>query len=279
MAEVVAAELETGASNGTSGQGSASSGVANGRYRLGGPPAVFLVVEDNSVERAVLSARLSRAFPDATVTVAAEAHELVEHLRRPRCDVVVTDYWLGWSDGLSVLQRSKRRWPNCRVIMLTGNGGEDLASQALKLGLHAYLLKPEGLEGLIPAVESAVEIKRREEWLELHGSIVTSLPEAVFSTCTGRTVTSWNLAAERLYGYSAEEIVGREADSLVAPHMLSETLRIEGRVLEGEAMTQVPSVHVRKDGKRIDVSIALAPIRNEHGEIDGVARIVRHIYR
>jgi len=277
MANAAEPEIATPA-NGAPAARATPSAKLNGRHRVSAIPAELIVVEDSPVESAVLLNRLRRAFPAANLAVVTAEHEMLEQLRRPRCDVVVTDYWLGWSDGLSVLQRAKSRWPECRVIMLTGNGGEDLASEALKLGLDGYLLKPDGIEALIPAIETAVETKRRIESLELHGSVITSLPEAVFTTGPASTIMSWNPAAERLYGYAADEIIGREDKALVAPHVLSETLRIEARVLRGETMTQVPSVHVRKDGKRMDVSLSLAPIRGARGAI-GVVQIVRRVYR
>ncbi len=73
------------------------------------------------------------------------------------CDVVITDYWLGWSDGLSVLQQVRERWPRVRVIMLTGNGGEEVVAGAFKHGLHQYLLKPDGFEDIVPVVRTAFE--------------------------------------------------------------------------------------------------------------------------
>jgi len=278
MAEPAQADTAT-STNGTTTAHAVSSLKLDKRHRMDGIPLELIVVEDSPVESVVLLNCLRRAFPDANLAVITAAHEMVEQLRRPRCDVVVTDYWLGWSDGFSVLQRAKNRWPQCRVIMLTGNGGEDLVSQALKLGLDGYLLKSDGIDALVPAIETAVATKRRIESLERDGSVIMSLPEAVFTTGLTDTITSWNPAAQGLYGYAPEEIVGRESRALVAPHLVGETVRIEARVFRGETMTQVPSVHVRKDGKRMDVSLSLAPIRGAKGAIDGVVRIARRVYR
>jgi PAS domain S-box-containing protein len=233
----------------------------------------MMVVEDNDVDRAVLEAKLRSAFPDAVLRLAGDLHDLMSHLRQPDCDVVVTDYWLGWSDGLSVLQRVHRRWPRCRVIMLTGNGGEDLAVEALKLGLHDYLVKPDGLDGIVPAVAAAIDHKRRQEQLDLLVSILCSIPEPFVSTNLAGSISAWNRAAERLYGFSADEIIGREWARLIPPPSLAQSRRIEDRVLRGESFAHVRAVHLHKDGRQLDVSLSLGPIVTLDGAISGIARV------
>ena len=71
----------------------------------------LLLVEDNPTHRMLIQARLRRAFPSARILTADDPVRLNEHLKRDRCDIVITDYWLGWSDGLSVLQRVREQWP------------------------------------------------------------------------------------------------------------------------------------------------------------------------
>jgi DNA-binding NtrC family response regulator len=91
----------------------------------------LLLVEDSPTDR-LMHNRLHRAFPKAQIAIADDAHRLADVLGEDNCDVVVTDYWLGWSDGLSVLQGVKEKWPRVRVIILTGNGGEEVVAEAFK---------------------------------------------------------------------------------------------------------------------------------------------------
>src|SRR6266436_4860361 len=139
----------------------------------------LLLVEDNPTDRMVIQARLRRAFPSAQIMAAEDSTGLNQHLKLECCEVVITDYWLGWSDGLSVLQRVLDRWPRSRVIMLTGNGGEEVMADAFKLGLYHYLLKPDGFDELVTVTAAAIASKRREDFNELMALIVNSLPEAV----------------------------------------------------------------------------------------------------
>src|ERR1019366_3699942 len=134
----------------------------------------LLVVEDNPTDRMLIQARLRRAFPSAQILAADGPLQLNEHLKRDGCDIVITDYWLGWIDGLSVLQRVRQRWPRTRVIMLTGNGGEEVGPRALKLGFYRNLLKPGGLNGLVPVPGGAMEGKRRKDFQDLMAMIVNS---------------------------------------------------------------------------------------------------------
>ena len=139
----------------------------------------LLLVEDNPTDRMVIQARLRHAFPSAQILAADDPIAMNEHLKRDGCDIVITDYWLGWSDGLSILQRVRDRWPRSRVIMLTGNGGEEVVAGAFKHGLYHYLLKPDGFEELAAVTGAAMESKRREDFNELMAMIVNSIPDGV----------------------------------------------------------------------------------------------------
>jgi PAS domain S-box-containing protein len=89
-------------------------------------------------------------------------------------------------------------------------------------------------------------------------------------------VTSWNQGAERLYGYSAEEIVGRRVDVLVPPDHAGEPSAISARIQSGERVAAYETVRIAKDGRRIDVSLGISPLY-EAGRIAGALVIVRNI--
>ncbi|MBI2237725.1 MAG: PAS domain-containing protein, partial [Actinobacteria bacterium] len=77
-------------------------------------------------------------------------------------DLVITDYHLPWTDGVEVLRAVKERWPDCPVVMFTGTGSEEIAVEAMKLGLDDYVLKsPQHLNGLSAAIRSALEQRDR----------------------------------------------------------------------------------------------------------------------
>ena len=239
----------------------------------------LLLVEDNRTDRIVIQARLRRAFPDAQILAADDLPLLNEHLKRGWCDIVITDYWLGWSDGLSVLQRVRERWPGTRVIMLTGNGGEEVVAGAFRHGLYQYLLKPDGFDELVSVTGAAMESRRREERQELMGMIVNSIPDGVHSVDAAGTITAINSAARRMYGYTEVEIVGLANEILLPVGRRDEMRRMHERALGGEIVPRFPTLQVRSDGSEIPVSMTILPMRHDGGPISDVVCIATAIGR
>ncbi len=237
----------------------------------------LLLVEDNPTDRMVIQARLRRAFPSAQIVAADDPNGLSEHLKHDRCDIVITDYWLGWSDGLSILQRVRDRWPRSRVIMLTGNGGEEVMADAFKHGLYHYLLKPDGFDELVAVTAAAIESKRREDFNELMALIVNSLPDAVYSVDTSGRITAINVAARRMYGYADLELVGLTNEILMPAGRRDEIRRMHARALGGEIVPRFMTLQVRSDGTEIAVSMTILPMRHGDGPISNVAFIATAI--
>ena len=108
-------------------------------------------------------------------------------------------------------------------------------------------------------------------------AIVDSSEDAVIGKTLEGRITSWNAAAERLYGYAAEEAVGRHI-SLIVPEELREQLEdITGRLNRGERVAHLETTRVRKDGERLEVSLSISPIKDAEGRVVGAATIARDI--
>src|SRR5258708_36883057 len=214
--------------------GLSAAAIARGFVRMN-----LLLVEDNPTDRMVIQARLRRAFPSAQIMAAKDPIGLNEHLKRD---------WLGWSDGLSILQRVRDRWPRSRVIMLTGNGGEEVVADAFKHGLYHYLLKPDGFDELVAVTRNAIESERREDSYELMALIVDSLPDGVHSVDASGRITSVKAAARLMYGYADLELIGRTNDILLPVGRRDEIRRLHERALGGEIVPRFTTVQVRSDG-------------------------------
>ena len=233
----------------------------------------LLVVEDNPTDRMLIQARLRRAFPSAQILAADGPLQFNEHLKRDGCDIVITDYWVGWIDGLSVLQRVRERWPRTRVIMLTGNGGEEVVASAFKYGLYRYLLKPDGFDELVAAVAAAMESQRREDFQELMARIVNSLPDGIHSVDAAGVITAANAAARQIYGYEESEIVGRSSEILLPAGRRDEIRRLHERAFGGEIVPRFPTLQLRSDGAEIAVAMTILPLRDGDGSVSNVACI------
>jgi PAS domain S-box-containing protein len=110
-----------------------------------------------------------------------------------------------------------------------------------------------------------------------YAAIVGSSDDAILSEDRDTRITSWNAAAERLYGYTREEAIGQPISILIPPESEAEAQEIFERVLAGERVAHYEAERVRKDGRRITVSVTLSPIEAPDGEIIGGSIIARDI--
>ena len=113
-----------------------------------------------------------------------------------------------------------------------------------------------------------------DAWL---AAIVASSDDAIVSKTLDGVITSWNSAAERLFGYIAAEAVGRHINILAAPGRESEMPAILERLRRGERIDHYETVQRRKDGSTVDVSLTISPIRDAGGIIVGASKIARDI--
>jgi diguanylate cyclase (GGDEF)-like protein/PAS domain S-box-containing protein len=80
-------------------------------------------------------------------------------------------------------------------------------------------------------------------------------------------ITSWNKGAENLYGYSADEVIGKEHSFLVPSNVNDNMLEVQNKIMQGKTSPQFDTIHIRKDGSRVNVSLTISPVKNEFGSI------------
>jgi PAS domain S-box-containing protein len=108
-------------------------------------------------------------------------------------------------------------------------------------------------------------------------SIVESSDDAIVSKDLDGNITTWNRGAERLFGYSAEEAVGKPILILIPPDRVDEEPGILARIRNGERIDHFETVRRRKDGSLIDISLTVSPMRDNQGRIVGASKIARDI--
>ena len=121
------------------------------------------------------------------------------------------------------------------------------------------------------------ERKRAEETNRRLAAIIESSGDAIISKDLDEIVTSWNKEAERLFGFRADEIIGKPISVLVPPNRHNEELGIIERLRQGERVLRYETVYLRKDGSALDVSLAVSPIRDETGNVIGASKIARDV--
>ena len=121
------------------------------------------------------------------------------------------------------------------------------------------------------------ELASAHEAAKRLAAIVDSSDDAIISKTLDGTVLSWNKGAERLFGYSASEAVGRPITLIIPPELHCEERSIQSRLGRGEQITDYETVRVTKSGERRDISLTISPVRDAAGTIIGASKIARDI--
>jgi PAS domain S-box-containing protein len=124
---------------------------------------------------------------------------------------------------------------------------------------------------------NVTERKRAEEARSFLACIVESSDYAIFGTGRDGTIVSWNAAAEALFGYSPDEILGRHVSTLVPLDRADEVPQVLGLLRRGERLSHFETTRVRKDGTRLTVSLTVSPIKSTAGVVVGAAAIAHDI--
>ena len=204
--------------------------------------------------------------------------------RRPKLG---TNHWCGsW----------KLFWPDGRPM------AHDECPMALALrerrpvrGMEAIAERPDGTRvpfipyptllydgsgALVGAINMLVDItdrKHAEAHAQRLAAIVESSDDAIVSKDLNGIIASWNSGAQRVFGYTAEEIIGRSVTVLMPPERENEEPGILERIRRGERIDHYETVRRRKDGSLIDVSLTVSPVRDSAGEIIGASKVARDI--
>ncbi|HYO92211.1 MAG TPA: PAS domain S-box protein, partial [Pyrinomonadaceae bacterium] len=111
-------------------------------------------------------------------------------------------------------------------------------------------------------------------WLS---AIIESADDAIISKSLEGVIMSWNKGAERIFGYTADEIVGKPVTTLIPPDHLDEEPVILSRLRAGQRIEHYETIRVRKDGTLVNISLTVSPIRDASGKIIGASKIARDI--
>jgi hypothetical protein len=131
--------------------------------------------------------------------------------------------------------------------------------------------------GLLGVSRDVTDQKRAEETRAELAAIVESSDDAIIGKTLNGVITTWNGGAERIFGYTAAEVIGKNVLMLIPPEHQHEEAGIQQRLARGERIEHFETVRVAKTGATIDVSLSISPIRNSAGIIVGASKIVRDI--
>jgi PAS domain S-box-containing protein len=166
----------------------------------------------------------------------------------------------------------------------TSFDGFRLALDLADLGRRTLILNARRIYGaaretqmILLAMEDVTERERAREAQARLAAIVDGSDDAILSTDLDGTIRSWNAGAERLYGYTGEDAVGKPIALIVPPERLAEVAAILERIARGERVASFETEGMRKDGARLQVSLTVSPIRDTQGRVVGASAIARDI--
>ena len=119
--------------------------------------------------------------------------------------------------------------------------------------------------------------RRAEEATRLLAAIVSASDDAIVGKTLDGTILSWNAGAERLFGYTADQAVGRSIDMIIPPDLQHEERMILARLARGERLDHFETVRVTRDGRRMDISLTVSPLLDESGRVVGASKVARDI--
>jgi len=245
-----------------------------------GQRELILLADDNADMREYVAHLLRDKY---RVQAVCDGQEAVEVTRRLHPDLVLTDVMMPGLDGFGVLDaiRNEPSLSSTPVILLSARAGEDSRVEGWHAGANDYLVKPFTARELLARIGSHLAMARiRKEQImasQRLAALVESADDAIIGKDLSGIVTSWNPAAEKMFGYRAEEIVGRSIAAIIPPELQADEPRIQETIARGGRVDHFETVRVTKDGERIDVSLTVSPLKDENGRIVGAAKIVRDV--
>jgi PAS domain S-box-containing protein len=243
----------------------------------------LLIAEDSVDDSEFLVLVLSRAGFDAVWKRVETPAEMSTALGESPWDMVVSDHSMPGFGAVEALSLCRKIDPDIPFVVVSGTIGEESAVEMMRAGANDYILKSD-LTRLSPVIEREIREtvnrrahRRAEEAAARLAAIIESSEDAIISETLEGIVNSWNPAAERLFGWTSEETIGREI-SFLAPKDKAYEIALEmDRLRLGEHFELLETVRLHKDGTRRDVSISVSPIHDRDGRLCGFSKVVRDI--
>jgi PAS domain S-box-containing protein len=252
-------------------------------------PIHVLHLEDSPLDAELILSSLAAGGIDCVAVRVDSRSAFIDSLRRGPVDLILADYSLPSFNGVEALHLARELRPNVPFLFVTGALGEELAIETVKNGATDYVLKHR-LERLAPAVQRALrETREREEAVKTQEALreseerlrllVESTEDyAIILLDPEGKVVSWNPGAERILGYSAEEIIGRPFELFFSPEDTAAgrpAHELQLATETGRAADE--NWRVRRDGTRFWASGVTTPLRDDSGGLRGFAKILRDL--
>ncbi len=245
------------------------------------PRALILCIDDEDTGLHIRRLLLEHA--GFSVLAAGTPGEALQLFRENPVRAVVTDHLMGRSTGTNLAAAMKRIKPAVPIILLSGT--TDIPRGAEQVDI--FISKTDGPDRLLQALKDLTATASSSapagsafgglSLQALLAAVVGNSDDAIFSKTLDGTILSWNHAAERMYGYRADEIIGKPVTMLEAPEGPRNVSQLLEQLRCGEPVQHLETVRTGKDGRRVYVQLTISPIRDESGQVIGASTIARDV--
>jgi two-component system cell cycle sensor histidine kinase/response regulator CckA len=230
----------------------------------------ILHLEDNQADADLVRHMLEAEGIACTVQCVKNRQEFEAAVERGDFDMVISDFSIPRFDGRSALLLARKRHPEKPFIFVSGTIGEEAAVESLKLGATDYVLKeqlarlPAAVKRAVAEAEASRLRQQAEEKIREQAALLDMARDAILVRDLDDKILYWNKSAERLYGWSAEEVVGRNAGEVLYQTEFFYFNRAVQQVLErGEWVGELQQV--AKDGRQLVVESRWSLVRDNEG--------------
>ncbi len=252
---------------------------------------VLIADDHEAVRKGVRS--LLRTQPQFDICgEAVDGRDAVEKAKLLHPDLVLMDISMPNLNGLEATREIRNTFPEIEVIILSQYETAQMAEQAFHVGARGYVVKSSIGKSLFTALE---HVSRHESFLDpciiwipdqadpevelalersrFCSAIVNSSDDAIISKDLSGLITSWNRSAERIFGFTAAEAIGRPITMIIPPELHEQEAKILERLMLGERIDHYESVRITKGKDKRNVSLSISPIRDSTSRIAGASII------
>jgi PAS domain S-box-containing protein len=245
-------------------------------------PVNILIVDDEPRNLTVLEAILDD--PRYRLVRAESAEQALLALLMDEFALLVLDIRMPGVTGFELARmiKARNRTANIPIVFLTSYYGDDQhIINGYEVGAVDYVSKPVNPAILRSKVGIFAELYRKQRKLEetnrVLAAVVESSDDAIISKDLNGIIATFNPGAERLFGYEAEDVIGKPVTILFPPDRQHEEPEILTRIRRGERVDHYETVRLRKDGTLVDISLTVSPVKDDRGRIIGASKIARDI--
>lgn len=221
--------------------------------------AIFVIDDDRRLRNTLGDILKAKGYSPVALANGAAALNKLEEIEPA---IALIDLKMEDMSGLEVMNKIKQRLPNTACILITGYASRESAIEAINLGAYSYIEKPYDVEQLMLTIRRALEKQKADQELhrlkQFHESIVQNLSEGIVVQDAEGAITFVNSAAAELFGYSPDELIGRQGAEVIVPDQWDIVEAADERRKHGEADRYELEI-LRKDGSHIPVLISGTP--------------------